>query len=43
MRMVIKMYGGVLIQEGDNWYFPDGPVDNIDSTEGWTRLNLNNL
>ena len=39
----IKMYGGVLIQEGDNWYFPDGPVDNIDSTEGWTRLNLNNL
>ena len=39
----IKMYGGVLIQEGDNWYFPDGPVDNIDSTEGWTRLNLNNI
>jgi type III restriction enzyme len=39
----IKMYGGVLIQEGDNWYFPDGPVDNIDSTAGWTRLNLNNI
>jgi len=39
----IKMYGGVLIQEGDNWYFPNGPVDNIDSTEGWIRLNLNNL
>ena len=39
----IKMYGGVLIQEGDNWYFPDGLVDNIDSTEGWTRLNLNKL
>jgi hypothetical protein len=37
------MYGGVLIQEGDNWYFPDGPVDNIDSTEGWKRLKLNNL
>ena len=39
----LKMYGGVLIQEGDNWYFPDGPVDNIDSTEGWKRLELNNL
>ena len=39
----VSMYGGVLIQEGDNWYFPDGPVDNIDSTEGWKRLELNNL
>ena len=39
----IKMYGGVLIQEGDNWYFPDGLVDNIDSTDGWRRLDLNNL
>ena len=39
----IKMYGGVLIQEGENWYFPDGPVDNIDSTDGWRRLDLNNL
>jgi type III restriction enzyme len=39
----VKMYGGVLIQEGDNWYFPDGPVDNIDSTAGWTRLELSKL
>ena len=39
----VKMHGGVLIQEGDNWYFPDGPVDNIDSTDGWTRLEFNNL
>ncbi len=39
----INMYGGVLIQEGDNWYFPDGPVENIDSTDGWKRLNLSNL
>ena len=39
----VRMYGGVLIQEGDNWYFPDGLVDNIDSTEGWKRLELNNL
>ena len=39
----IKMYGGVLIQEGDNWYFPDGLVDNIDITDGWRRLDLNNL
>ena len=39
----VKMYGGVLIQEQENWYFPDGPVDNIDSTAGWTRLELNKL
>lgn len=39
----IKMYGGVLIQEGDNWYFPDGLVENIDSTDGWTRLDIRNL
>ena len=38
-----KMYGGVLIQEGENWYFPDGPVDNIDGTDGWTRLEMRNL
>lgn len=39
----VRMYGGVLIQEGENWYFPDGLVDNIDSTEGWTRLELSKL
>ena len=39
----VKMYGGVLIQEQENWYFPDGPVDNIDSTAGWTRLELSKL
>ena len=39
----VKMYGGVLIQESDNWYFPDGTVENIDSTDGWTRLEFNKL
>ena len=39
----VSMYGGVLIQEGENWYFPDGPVDNIDSTDGWTRLELSKM
>lgn len=39
----VKMYGGVLIQESDNWYFPDGTVENIDSTDGWTRLEFNNM
>ena len=39
----VKMYGGVLIQESDNWYFPDGNVENIDSTDGWTRLEFNNM
>jgi len=38
-----KMFGGVLIQEGDNWYFPDGAVDNIDNTDGWTRLEFDKL
>jgi hypothetical protein len=37
------MFGGVLIQESDNWYFPDGTVENIDSTDGWTRLEFNNM
>ena len=39
----VKMFGGVLIQENDNWYFPDGTVENIDSTDGWTRLEFNNM
>ena len=39
----VKMFGGVLIPEDENWYFPNGLVDNIDSTNGWTRLELNNL
>ena len=39
----VKMFGGVLIQESDNWYFPDGTVENIDSTDGWTRLEFNNM
>ena len=42
-RQGVKMAGGVLIQEGESWYFPDGPVDNIDSTDGWTRLELTAL
>ena len=42
-RQGVSMYGGVLIQEQENWYFPDGLVDNIDSTVGWTRLDLSKL
>ena len=39
----LRIYGGVLIQEGDNWYFPNGTVNNINSTDGWDRLDLSNL
>ena len=39
----IRMVGGVLIQEGENWYYPDGAVDNIKNTTGWKRLDLATL
>lgn len=40
-----KMIGGVLIAESndENWYYPDGLVDNIDHTDGWTRLDFKDL
>ncbi len=39
----VKMTGGVIIAKGDNWYYPNAPVDNIENLDGWTKLDLNNL
>ncbi len=38
-----KVVGGVLIQKGENWYYPGGLIDSTDDTNGWTVLNLSNL
>lgn len=36
-----RMTGGVLMKEGDNWYYPGGIIDNTDNIDGWTMLDLN--
>lgn len=38
-----KVVGGVLIQQGDNWYYPGGMIDNTKNTDGWSMLRLNEL
>lgn len=38
-----KIVGGVLIAQGDNWYYPNGIIDNTDSIDGWSKLDLGNL
>ena len=38
-----RMIGGVLIQQGGNWYYPGGIIENDDSIEGWSRLTLAEL
>lgn len=35
-----KTVGGVLIAEGNNWFYPGGKIDDTASTEGWTVLNF---
>ena len=37
------MTGGVLMKEGDNWYYPGGIIDNTDNLDGWSRLDLATL
>lgn len=39
----VRMVGGVLIEVNGNWYFPDGPIDNMDSVVGWICLDFNNM
>lgn len=39
----IRFTGGVLIQQGDNWYYPEGLIENTDNTDGWSRLDLATL
>ena len=38
-----RMTGGVLMKEGDNWYFPGGIIINTDNLDGWSRLDLASL
>lgn len=42
-EMGMPMTGGVIIGYGDNWYYPNGIVENIDNVEGWTKLDFNNF
>lgn len=39
----IRFVGGVLIQQGESWYYPGGLIENDDSTEGWTRLEMEQI
>jgi len=38
-----KMTGGVLVQVGENWYYPAGLIDDDNTTDGWTILDMKNL
>lgn len=39
----VKFVGGVLIAQGNNWYYPGGLIDNTDNLDGWTRLEIDCL
>ena len=38
-----RMTGGVLVQKGENWYYPGGIIETDETTDGWTMLDLKNL
>lgn len=38
-----KMVGGVLIQQGENWYYPGGTIKTDKNTDGWSRLDLSQI
>lgn len=38
-----KMTGGILVQKGENWYYPGGIIETDDTTDGWSQLALNRL
>lgn len=38
-----RMTGGVLVQVGDSWYYPAGLIDDDNTTDGWTILDMKNL
>ena len=42
-RGFTKAVGGVLVQKGENWYYPGGLIEDDKSIDGWSRLDLNNL
>ena len=37
------MTGGVLVQKGENWYYPGGIIESDDCTDGWSRLEIDRL
>lgn len=41
----MKMVGGVLINQPNtnNWFYPDGVINDTNNTDGWTLLDLNDL
>ena len=39
----ISMKGGIVIEEGNNWYFPELDIANTTDLRGWTTLDLNKL
>ena len=39
----VKMVGGVLMAEGENWYYPGGKIDTDKTTHGWTMLEFDRL
>lgn len=41
-RGFVKAVGGVLVQQGENWYYPEGLIEDNKSIDGWTILNLKN-
>lgn len=38
-----KMTGGILVQKGENWYYPGGLIEDDKNIDGWSRLNLAEL
>lgn len=38
-----KMTGGILVQKGENWYYPGGLIEDDKNIDGWSRLNLAKL
>ncbi len=38
-----KISGGILIAGNGNWYYPEGMIDNTETTDGWTLMDLKTL
>ncbi len=38
-----RLMGGIIIQENDNWFYSELPIDNTSSTSGWTMLDLSTI
>lgn len=42
-RGFVKAVGGVLVQQGENWYYPGGLIKDDKSIDGWSRLKLDRI